>query len=190
MPDTPYAIEFEENVAEDNLSIHKLDPALIALEAIALYPNNSMFKATIRRDPKDLSKFQVVNETKISKNQLKNTLLSEYDKNNNLTNQYGGKNTKIDLSAYNIRTFHEYNVNRDTLIKNAEAKFGEISQTGIDGDLTIFGDFGLQAGCKIRLTDNLNPERNGTYVVSEVITTFGVKGYRQKLKIPYKLSDK
>ena len=38
--------------------------------------------------------------------------------------------------------------------------------------------------------DNLNPERNGTYVVSEVITTFGVKGYRQKLKIPYKLSDK
>lgn len=190
MPDTPYDIEFDENVAEDNLSIHKLDPALIALEAIALYPNNSMFKATIRRDPKDLSKFQVVNETKISKNQLKNTLLSEYDKNNNLTNQYGGKNTKIDLSAYNIRTFHEYNVNRDTLIKNAEAKFREISQTGIDGDLTIFGDFGLQAGCKIRLTDNLNPERNGTYVVSEVITTFGVKGYRQKLKIPYKLSDK
>ena len=42
----------------------------------------------------------------------------------------------------------------------------------------------------IQLTDNLNPERNGTYVVSEVITTFGVRGYRQKLKIPYKLSDK
>ena len=59
MPDTPYDIEFDENVAEDNLSIHKLDPALIALEAIALYPNNSMFKATIRRDPKDLSKFQL-----------------------------------------------------------------------------------------------------------------------------------
>ena len=117
----------------------------MALEAIAMYPDNSMFKATIRRDPKDTSKFQVINETKISKNQLKNTLLSEYDKNNNLTNQYGGKNTKIDLSAYNIRTFHEYNV---------------------------------------------NPERNGTYVVSEVITTFGVRGYRQKLKIPYKLSDK
>ena len=190
MPDTPYDIEFDENVAEDNLSIHKLDPALMALEAIAMYPDNSMFKATIRRDPKDTSKFQVINETKISKNQLKNTLLSEYDKNNNLTNQYGGKNTKIDLSAYNIRTFHEYNVNRNTLIKNAEAKFGEISQTGIDGDITIFGDFGLQAGCKVRLTDNLNPERNGTYVVSEVITTFGVRGYRQKLKIPYKLSDK
>ena len=56
--------------------------------------------------------------------------------------------------------------------------------------MEIFGDFGLQAGCKVRLTDNLNPERNGTYVVSEVITTFGVRGYRQKLKIPYKLSDK
>ena len=76
MPDTPYDIEFDENVAEDNLSIHKLDPALMALEAIAMYPDNSMFKATIRRDPKDTSKFQVINETKISKNQLKNTLLS------------------------------------------------------------------------------------------------------------------
>ena len=78
MPDTPYDIEFDENVAEDNLSIHKLDPALMALEAIAMYPDNSMFKATIRRDPKDTSKFQVINETKISKNQLKNTLLSEF----------------------------------------------------------------------------------------------------------------
>lgn len=183
MPDTPYEIHFDEHVAEDNLSIHKLDANLLAIKAIALYPNNSMFKATIRRDPKDSSKFQVVNESKVSKKQIKETLLTESD------NKYD-KNNKIDLSAYNIRTYHEYNVNRETLIKNAQAAFTEISQTGIEGDITLFGDFGLHAGCKVRLTDNFNPERNGTYVVSEVITTFGVRGYRQKIKIPYKLSDK
>lgn len=94
MPDTPYDIEFDENVAEDNLSIHKLDPALMALEAIAMYPDNSMFKATIRRDPKDTSKFQVINETKISKNQLKNTLLSEYDKTTTLRTNMAARTLK------------------------------------------------------------------------------------------------
>lgn len=190
MPATPYEIYFDEHVADDNLKISKLDANLLALEAIALYPDNSMYKATIRRDPKDNSKFQVINETKISKNQLKNTLLSEHDKNTNLTNLVGTQNNKINLSAYNVRTYHEYNVNRDTLVKNAQAAFSEISQTGIEGDLVIFGDYGLSSGCKVRLTDNLNPERNGTYVISEVVTTFGTHGYRQRLKIPYKLSDK
>lgn len=190
MPATPYDIYFDEHVADDNLRISKLDANLLALEAIALYPDNSMFKATIRRNPKDNSKFQVINESKISKNQLKNGYLSEYDKESNLTNKVGSQNSKIDLSAYNVRTYHEYNVNRDTLVKNAEAAFSEISQTGIEGDLVVFGDYGLTAGCKVKLTDNLNPERNGTYVVSEVVTTFGTHGYRQKLKIPYKLSDK
>lgn len=190
MPATPYDIYFDEHVADDNLKISKLDANLIAVEAIALYPDNSMYKITIRRDPKDNSKFQVVNETKITKNQLKNTMLSEIDKNSNLSNMVGSQNNKIDLSAYNVRTFHEYNVNRATLIKNVQARFSEISQTGIEGDLVIFGDYGLSSGCKVKLTDNLNPERNGTYVVSEVVTTFGTQGYRQKLKIPYKLSDK
>ena len=189
MPDTPYDIYFNEHVASCNLDIHKLDINLLAIEAIALYPNNTMYKATIRRDPKDLTKFQVVNETKLDKRQLKNSILTESDAQNNLSNLVGTKNNTIDLSGYNICTYHEYNVNRETLIKNAESKFSEISKTGIEGDLTLFGDFNMQSGCKVTLHDDLNPERNGTYIVSEVITTFGVNGYRQKIKIPYKLSD-
>lgn len=188
-PDNPYEIYFNENVAVDNLKITKLDINFLALEAIALYPNNSMYKATIRRDPKDLSKFQVINESKIGKKQLKETILDETDANSNLTNKVGSKNSKIDLSQYNICTFHEYNVDRETLIKNAQAKFEEISKTGIEGDLTLFGDFNLYSGSKVRLHDDLNPEKNGLYVVSDVTTTFGSGGYRQKIKIPFKLSD-
>lgn len=189
MPDTPFDVYFNENVASCNLDIHKLDVNLLAIEAIALYPNNSMYKATIRRDPKDLTKFQVVNETRLDKRQLKNEVLDDSDVSANLSNRVGTVNNKIDLSQYNICTYHEYNVDRETLVKNAQSKFSEISKTGIEGDLTLFGDFNLQAGCKVTLHDDLNPERNGTYVVSEVRTTFGVNGYRQKIKIPYKLND-
>ena len=188
-PDTPIEIYFNENVASDDLTVKKMDESLVAIEAVALYPDNSMHKATIRRDPKDISKFQVVNESKIGKKQIKNTILSAEDAKEDLTNQYGTQNSKIDLSGYNIVTYHEYNVDRDTLVKNAEARFSEISKTGIEGTITVFGDFGLQAGQKVKIIDDLNPERNGVYVTSEIETTFGVNGYRQKIKIPYKLKQ-
>ena len=187
MLDEPYNIYFNENVAQSNLSVKKLDINLLALEAIAMYPNNSMYKATIRRDPANLSQFQVINESKISKKQIKETALSETDANNDLSNLVGTHNNKIDLSGYNICTYHEFNVDRETLIKNAQAKFSEMAKTGVDGDITLFGDYGLQAGCKVNLIDDFNPEINGVYIVSEVTTSFGVNGYRQKIKIPYKL---
>lgn len=188
-PDTPYEVYFNENVASDDLKVMKLDMNLLAVEAISIYNDNSRYKMVVRKDPKDPSKFQVVNETKISKKQVKNTILSVSDANSNISNIYGTGNNKIDLKGYNITTIHAYNTDRDGLLKQAEAAFSEICKTGISGTVTLFGDFNMQAGCKVSLHDDLNPERDGVYVVSEVKTSFGSKGYRQEIKIPYKLYD-
>lgn len=188
-PMTPYEVYFNENVAKDNLKVIKLDANMIAIEAISIYNDNSKYKMVVRRDPKDYSKFQVVNETKISKKQAKATILDQEDMNANISNTYGTGVNKIDLSGYNITTIHGYNLDREALQKKAEAALCEISKTGVSGNITLFGDFNLTAGCKVRLHDDLNPEREGVYAVSEVKTTFGANGYRQEITIPYKLYD-
>ena len=188
-PVTPYEVYFNENVAKDDLKVTKLDVNMLAIEAISLYNDNSRYKMVVRRDPKDYSKFQVINETKISKKQIKATVLDKEDVNQNISNIYGTGVNKVDLSGYNITTIHAYNLDRDGLQQKAEAALSETSKTGISGKVTLFGDFNLNAGCKVRLHDDLNPEREGVYVVSSVKTTFGANGYRQEITIPYKLYD-
>lgn len=183
---TPYVIRFDEHVADDKLKIHMLDSMFLALDATVEYPDRSVFKVTIRRDPDDPSKFQEINETKFTKNQKEKKWVTKEDISANNTNVVKYKD-KIDLKSYNVRTFHEYNITRAELIKNAQAAFSQISETGIDGELVLFGDFGLQSGCKVELIDKYNPEKNGVYVVTEVTTRFGSSGYRQAIKIPYKL---
>lgn len=186
---TPYIIRFDEHVAEDRLKIHMLDTMYMALEAIVEYPDRSIYKVTIRRDPEDLSKFQEINETQFTKNQKEKGWVTWEDISANQANVAKYRD-KIDLRSYNVRTYHEYNITRGELIKNARAAFSQISRTGIDGELVLFGDFGLQSGCKVELVDRFNPEKNGVYVVTEVTTRFGPGGYRQAIKIPYKLHDK
>ncbi|MGL5690357.1 MAG: hypothetical protein ACRDD8_05980 [Bacteroidales bacterium] len=183
--DTPPIIDFCEHVAADNLRVQELDYNLLALEATTLYPDNSMYKVTIRRDPCDASKFQEINETKLSKSQVKKRYADALEVKENMTNTINKQN-KINLSNYNIRTYHQYNLSPDALKKNAKSVFTQISQTGVEGDLVLFGDFGLSPASMVRLHDRRNPERNGVYIISEVHTSFGTKGYRQKIKIPHK----
>ena len=51
--------------------------------------------------------------------------------------------------------------------------------------MTLFGDLKLQSGQKVELLDKRAPEKNGWYIVDEVVTKFGTSGFRQTIKIPY-----
>ena len=198
--DNPPIANFQDNVAFDNLKFSYLDHDTLALEAISLFPDNSRLRMTIitnkdyatQKAKYDIGEtsvapdeFEIVNESKISKKQAKNNFKSSLQIKDNIANVKNIQD-KFDMAQYNVRTYHEFNVDRDTLAKNAKAKFKEISQTGISGDLTLFGDFGLRAASMIRLYDARNPEKNGLYVISEVKTKFGIGGYRQTIQIPYK----
>lgn len=187
--DDPPMIDFQDNVVVDDLKIMDLETDTLALTAISLYPDNSMLELTIIQNKSKPTEFEIVNEKRLSKKQLKQKFANDIE---DIVQNY--KNTRnvqdrFDLSAYSVRTYHEYNLDRDDLIKNAKAAFSKISQTGIEGTVTVFGDFGLRAASMVKLFDARNPERNGVYIISEVHTTFGVGGYRQKIKIPYKRSS-
>lgn len=192
--------DFQDNVTDDDLSFIHLDYDTLAVEATTIFKDNSRYRLSIilnkdyaaQKADYDLGKtkkvpdeFLVVNESKISKKQAKEDFKNAKQVKDNVKNIRNIQD-RFDMTKYNVRTYHEYNLDRDTLIKNAKAKFKSISQTGIDGSVTIFGDFGMRAASMIRLYDERNPEKNGLYVVSEVNTKFGTGGYRQKLKIPYK----
>lgn len=187
--DTIPVIDFQENVVSDSLKFLQLDMDTLALTAVSLYPDNTRLQLTIIRDKADPSQFQVINETRLSKKQVKQRFGNTYDDMVENYKNTQNKQDKFDLSGYNVRTYHNYNVTRDQLIANAKSAFNNISQTGIEGDVTIFGDYGIQPGQMVRLYDERNPEKNGVFVVSEVHTTFGVNGYRQKLKMPFKRSN-
>lgn len=197
---SPPILDFQDNVVTDNLKFSYLDYDTLGLEAIALYPDNSRFKVSLitnksydaqkaKYDLGQLSEppeeFEIVNESKISKKQAKKNFKDTSQIKDNILNVRNLQD-KFDMSQYNIRTYHEYNVDRDTLIANAKAKFKEISQTGVDGNVVIFGDFGIRSASMVRCYDARNIEKNGLYIVSNVVTDFGLNGYRQTLSIPYK----
>lgn len=78
-------------------------------------------------------------------------------------------------------------IDSDKLVEEAIEYFRSYNLNGITGNLTLFGDFGLPSAVQVELIDDLNPSKNGVYIVEEVKTIFGTKGYRQVIKLPYKV---
>ena len=78
-------------------------------------------------------------------------------------------------------------IDSDKLVEETIEYFRNYNLNGIEGHLTLFGDFGLTTAVQVELIDNRNRSKNGVYLVDEVTTTFGVNGYRQKLTLPYKI---
>lgn len=179
-------IQFDYHVAEDNLTLMNTDPKYLAVEAQGFkFEGGKEIKycITIRLNPewtgtKDTThkKFQLLNETQLSKKaqKLGATLKSSVK-------------DKVDLSQYTVIPYvsRKVGITEDELIKEAEAYFDGYNMNGIEGSITVFGDYHLRSGMKVELQDIRQPEKNGWYLIEEVNTKFGVNGYRQTLKLPY-----
>lgn len=180
-------ILFNYHVAENNLTLMDTDKAFLAVEATALEKNSKFYHITIRRNPDyksddpNSTKWQVMNEVTISKKAKKMgaTVLSR-------------SKDKIDLSTYTIIPYMstKIGISHDDLLQEAIKYFESYNMNGIEGTLTIFGDLQLKSGTKVELTDQRYTEKNGYYLVDEVNTKFGTQGFRQTLKLPYKISSK
>lgn len=183
----PYRIYFNYHVAESNLKVLKVDPKFLAVTAKALGADEKFFEVTVRLNPDyDAGKagskeFQTINATQISKKTHKIT--------GNTTASGAATKTKVDLSTYTVVPYMSPNmrIDSDKLVEEAIEYFRSYNLNGITGNLTIFGDFGLPSAVQVELIDDLNPSKNGVYIVEEVKTTFGTKGYRQAIKLPYKV---
>ena len=183
----PYKIYFNYHVAESNLKVLKVDPKFLAVTAKALGADEKFFEVTVRLNPDyDAGKagskeFQTINATQISKKTHKIT--------GNTTASGAATKTKVDLSTYTVVPYMSPNmrIDSDKLVEEAIEYFRSYNLNGITGSVTIFGDFGLPSAVQVELIDDLNPSKNGVYIVEEVKTTFGTKGYRQAIKLPYKV---
>lgn len=189
--ETGVPIQFDYHVAEDGLTLMNTDHKFLAVSAEGFkYESDSKgklkevkYSITIRinpewEGPKDTKhkKFQLLNETKLSKKSLK---LGAVPKSKT--------KDKVDLSQYTVipYTSNHIGITEDQLIKEAEAYFDGYNMNGIEGTITVFGDRKLISGTKVELIDMRQPEKNGWYLVEEVNTRFGVNGFRQTLKLPY-----
>lgn len=183
----PYKIYFNYHVAESNLKVLKVDPKFLAVTAKALGADEKFFEVTVRLNPDyDAGKagskeFQTINATQISKKTHKIT--------GNTTASGAATKTKVDLSTYTVVPYMSPNmrIDSDKLVEEAIEYFRSYNLNGITGSVTIFGDFGLPSAVQVELIDDLNPSKNGVYIVEEVKTIFGTKGYRQVIKLPYKV---
>lgn len=182
----PVKILFNYNVADDNLTLMDTDKNFLAVEASS-FTGLKFYKITIRKNPEydpgdaNSKKWQVMNETTLSKKAQKAgavTLTASKD--------------RIDLSTYNIVPYmsRKIGISNDDLLEEAIKYFESYNVNGIEGSLTLFGDLSLRSGLKVELVDNRYPQKNGYYLVEEVTTKFGTRGYRQTIKLPYLIASK
>lgn len=183
----PFTIRFDYHVAQNNLKVVSTDPKFLAVTGKALGSNEKFFEVTIRMNPeydsrtKGSKEFQTINATQITPKAHKVT--------GNVTAEGAKTKTKVDLSTYTIVPYMSPNLNitSDKLVEETIEYFRNYNANGIKGNLTIFGDLGLNTAVQVELVDDRNSSKNGTYIVEEVTTTFGVGGYRQKITLPHRL---
>lgn len=180
-------IDFNYNVADNGLTAMRTDKAFLAVEATSWDTSTlkgKQYHITIRRNPEyDINhsgpKYQVLNETTLSKAAMQAgaTVLSK-------------SKDKVDLSSYTIipYTSKRRKISHEELQLEAIKYFEDYNMNGIEGSLTLFGDFNILSGTKVHLSDKRFSAKNGYYLVDEVTTKFGVNGYRQTIKMPHCIS--
>lgn len=177
-----YPIYFHYHVAENGLTLTESNKDFLCIQGTRMLKNGQTMHMTLRRrpdwhdgDPED-SKWEILNEIKLTKKMKRMGAVPM------------GKGAKrVDLNRYTVVPYvsAKIGIDEDDMLQELISYFESFNMTGITGTLTLFGDLQLQSGCKVHLYDGLYPSKNGIYFVDEVITKFGVSGFRQTIKLPY-----
>lgn len=190
-------IQFDWDVANDNLGLANTDKKYLAVKATARDKDGKWFGFTLRKSgqtddfsiSKDDSTWSIVNQKKIT---LK---ARRKKKDGTLGKRPKGTTTKslnrVDLSDYNVITYVSPTVNctEEQLKEEAKAYWNKYVPNGISGTLAIFGDLIVKPADIVGLIDPRHPQKNGYYIVESVSTKFGTDGYRKELKMPYKVGN-
>ncbi len=181
-------IHFDWNVATNGLTLMSTDQRFVAVEAQCLEQKegrDKFYKITVIRNPQydpsdpNSKQYRTLNEIKISKKGLKLGKKVQTD-----------SKDKVNLNKYTVIPYMSRKIDcpHDELVDEAIKYLESYNPNGIDGTLTLFGDLYLTAGIKVQLIDDIHSGKNGYYFVDEVKTEFGVRGFRQTIKLPYCIS--
>lgn len=183
------AIDFGYHVAENNLELVNTDKKTLAIHASSKDADERKTTTlTLMSNPEwkegdaEKERWRVVNETKISKRAMKKHHIK----------MVAEGSSKVNLSEYTVVEYQSRKIGltHDQLLQEAIAFYNAYNMNGVEGSLTLFGDLKLHTTDIVELQDKRFPMKNGKYLVEEVVTRFGVNGFRQSIKIPYCLERK
>ena len=188
-------IQFDWDVAEDNLTLMNTDKRYLAVKAQARTKEGKWFGFTLRRLDNGNGDFestgddgwQIVNEKREMSNK-------DYKKEGGTLGKRP-EGTRIvqmnkvrDRDLITIPYIETQVCDRETLIKHAKAYWRNYVPNGISGTLTIFGERKVEPADIVALIDPRQPDKNGWYMVKDVNIKFGTGGYRKELTLPYRVA--
>jgi len=102
-------------------------------------------------------------------------------------------NKRIEVSvgddAGEERTLHYYNIASETALRQmATADLQKYKYDGYTGTVTLYGNVAAIHSGTALVSDARYPERDGSYVIDSIKTTFGLNGYRKELTLGIKVS--
>lgn len=191
----PVSIDFAYNVADNGLSLMDTDKHFMVVEATGTDKDGKTLHVTVRLNPdwtegeSEDKKWQFLNETTETK-KAKKRRGSKKGKGGSGSGKTRRKRWK--MSDYTTIKFvsKEVSTTMPKLKEEAKEYFEGYNMNGIEGSLTLFGDLikELHTASIVTLNDPRQPNKNGQYLVEELLTKFGTNGFRQTIKLPYCLA--
>ena len=86
------------------------------------------------------------------------------------------------------RTLHYFDMSEADIKKLGQSEIKRLKYTGYRGSFTTFGVPVVNHGDVVALSDPEYPERDGSYLVKSVSTSFGSGGYRQSITLDTKVA--
>lgn len=94
---------------------------------------------------------------------------------------------KVGDSFGDQRTLYFYNLAPETVKQLATEALEKLKYEGYRGSFTTFLQPFVQHGQAIKIIDKEVPDRNGIYLVRQVVTRFGIEGGRQEITLDRKI---
>jgi hypothetical protein len=82
-----------------------------------------------------------------------------------------------------------YNISQATLKQLANEALEKLKYEGFRGSFTTFLQPWVKHGDAIKLIDSRIPDRNGVYLVRQVVANFSMAGGRQEITLDRKIGD-
>ena len=95
---------------------------------------------------------------------------------------------KVGDSFGDQRTLYFYNITNSDLTRLANEALEKLKYEGFRGSFTTFIQPKVEHGDAVRLKDPDIPDRNGVYLVRQVVTRAGVDGGRQEITLDRKIA--
>lgn len=173
-------IQFDWHVAQDNLSVTRVEKNYIAIRAKAQVDDSHVISVLARKGDKEEWIFQNVRDVKYKKYKKKAGGTTVYDRTQAKDSSLDGY-TVVRFTSTTAKSMEE-------LKKEAIAYWGKVNPNAMEGTVSVFGDCDVKVPSVVGLVDPRNPEKEGFYLVESVSVEFSVEsGYRRNVKFSHKL---